>query len=182
MAFPSHRLLRAFTLALAAALALGGYGRLDPALGAASAPRTGRAASAVSGAPLPAGFIGLSLEYKSLAAYTGAEPASIDPVFMQLIRNLALGQAPVLRIGGDSTDEAWWPVAGVAKPPFVSFTLTSAWMQDAAALAHALDAQLILGINLAINPARSYYQPAPGPAKPSRSGRQSHRTRRFVRS
>jgi hypothetical protein len=106
------------------------------------------------GAPLPAGFVGLSLEYSSVPAYTGSDPAAIDPAFEQLIRNLAPGQAPVLRIGGDSTDQTWWPVARTAKPPVVSYTLTPAWTREAAALAHALDAQLILGINLAINSPR----------------------------
>ena len=79
-----------------------------------------------SGAPgrgLPNGFLGLSLEYPAIEAYAGTDPAHIDPVFEQLVRNLAPGQAPVLRIGGDSADSTWWPVPGATRPPGVTFTL-----------------------------------------------------------
>ncbi|MGO9900987.1 MAG: glycosyl hydrolase family 79 C-terminal domain-containing protein [Solirubrobacteraceae bacterium] len=102
-------------------------------------------------APLPAGFIGLSLEYSAVPAYAGIDPAALDLVFEQLIRNLTPGQRPVLGIGGDSTDQAWWPVPGVARPGIVDYTLTPGWIRTTAALARALGAKLILGINLAIN-------------------------------
>ena len=75
----------------------------------------------VSGAPtgtaIPSGFLGLSLEYPALRAYAGKDPHAINPVFEQLIRNLTPGQAPNLRIGGDTSDWTWWPVPGVRKPP-----------------------------------------------------------------
>jgi hypothetical protein len=104
-----------------------------------------------AGSPLPAGFLGLSFEYSALEAYTGAAPAALDPVFVQLLRNLAPmpGQPIVLRIGGNSTDSTWWPVRGQNPPGGVSYTLTSAWLAGARALATALGAQLILGVNLA---------------------------------
>jgi hypothetical protein len=101
------------------------------------------------GRAIPAGFLGLSLEYPALEAYAGADPLAINPVFEQLIRNLTPGQAPVLRIGGDSADWTWWALPGMARPPGVSFTLTQRWVQVARALAGAVDAKLILGINLA---------------------------------
>ena len=44
-------------------------------------------------------------------------------MFEQLIRNLAPGQAPDLRIGGDTTDWTWWPVPGVAKPGGIRYSL-----------------------------------------------------------
>src|SRR5438270_2887137 len=53
--------------------------------------------------PIPAGFLGLSLEYPAVLPYAGADPRAINPVFVQLIRNLTPGQAPSLRIGGDTT-------------------------------------------------------------------------------
>jgi hypothetical protein len=104
-----------------------------------------------SGAPLPAGFLGLSLEYSALEAYTGADPAALDPVFVQLLRNLAPspGQPIVLRIGGNSTDATWWPVRGQHPPAGVTYALTPAWVAEARALAGAVGAQLILGVNLA---------------------------------
>ena len=99
------------------------------------------------GAPLRAGFLGLSLEYSALEAYTGADPAALDPVFLQLLRNL--GQPLVLRIGGNSTDSTWWPVPGMSAPAGVTYALTPGWLDSARALATGLGAKLILGINLA---------------------------------
>jgi hypothetical protein len=65
------------------------------------------------GRPVPAGFVGLSLEYRSLLSYLGTDPSTINPVFVRLLRALTPGQAPVLRIGGDSTDL-------VAGPPYAA--------------------------------------------------------------
>ena len=69
------------------------------------------------GRPIPAGFLGLSLEYSRSSSTPAPIRQAIDPVFVQLIRNLNPGQAPVLRIGGDTTDWTWWPVPGLSKPP-----------------------------------------------------------------
>ncbi len=103
--------------------------------------------AAPAGRPLPAGFLGLSFEYSALQAYAGGDPASLDPVFVRLLRNLTT--APVLRIGGDSTDSTWWPVRRVARPSGITYALTPRWAATARALATTLDARLILGINLA---------------------------------
>lgn len=97
---------------------------------------------------LPRGFLGLSIEYPALEAYAGADPTSLDPVFEQLVRNLAPGQAPILRIGGNSADRTWWPVAGVNRPPGVTFDITHQWLAVTRALAQSLGAHLILGVNL----------------------------------
>src|SRR5690242_14076957 len=80
----------------------------DPAR-AAAAPSTdpvdpSALYASVDGGPTgparPAGFLGLSVEYSALEAYTGADPTAPDPVFVQLLRNLAPGpgQPVVLRI------------------------------------------------------------------------------------
>ena len=97
---------------------------------------------------VPRGFLGLSIEYPALEAYAGSDPSSLDPVFEQLVRNLAPGQAPVLRIGGNSADRTWWPVAGVSRPPGVTFDLSRQWLEVTRALAQTLGAHLILGVNL----------------------------------
>lgn len=97
--------------------------------------------------PLPAGFVGLSIEYPSAPGYFGTDPRHPDPVFVQLVRNLTPGQSPVLRFGGDTTDWSWWPTPGVTKPPGVRYTVGPRWVQSTAAAARALDARLILGIN-----------------------------------
>lgn len=130
-----------------------------PFVGAATQPVRGPGPSSVYatvdpvpvGRALPADFLGLSLEYSALEAYTGANAASLDPVFVQLLRNLvpAPHQPLVLRIGGNSTDATWWPVPGVSPPAGVRYALTPAWLAGARALARATGAQLILGVNLA---------------------------------
>jgi Glycosyl hydrolase family 79 C-terminal beta domain len=103
------------------------------------------------GPPMASNFLGLSFEYSALPAYAGADASSLNPVFVQLLRNLtpAPGQSLVLRVGGDSTDSTWWPVAGVHPPAGVTYALTPGWLATARALIHALGARAILGINLA---------------------------------
>jgi glycosyl hydrolase family 79 len=105
--------------------------------------------SAPSGAPLPTGFLGLSLEYNGLHAYTGNNPKAVNPVLIQLIRGLSPSQAPMLRIGGESTDSTWWPVRGLKRPTGINYTLTNSWLRTTQALASALGAKLIMGVNLA---------------------------------
>jgi hypothetical protein len=104
-----------------------------------------------TGPARPPGFLGLSLEYSALEAYTGADPAALDPVFVQLVRNLApgAGQPVPLRIGGNSTDATWWPVKGMPQPQGIRYGLTPTWLAAVRALAAALPAQLIMGVNLA---------------------------------
>jgi Glycosyl hydrolase family 79 C-terminal beta domain len=132
---------------LIVALALAGTGGGDPPSPGANATPVAVDPSA-PGPPIPAGFVGLSIEYPALEAYAGSDPSSLDPVFEQLVRNLAPGQAPVLRIGGNSADRTWWPVAGVGRPPGVSFDLTRQWLEVTRSLAQKLGAHMILGVNL----------------------------------
>jgi hypothetical protein len=100
------------------------------------------------GAPIPAGFVGLSVEYPALRWYTGDDPAAVNPVFEQLIRNLAPGQSPVVRLGGDSTDTTWVPAPGVRRPGGVKNSLTPRWLATASALVRDVHARLIMGIDL----------------------------------
>jgi hypothetical protein len=121
------------------------------ALGAAGGPRALRADATVRagamGRAVPSGFLGLSLEYSALEPYAGRDPSALDPVFAALVRNVA-GAQPRLRIGGDSTDWTWWPVAGTPRPPGVTYTLTPQWLAVLRRLTDTLDARLTLGINL----------------------------------
>ena len=98
--------------------------------------------------PIPPGFLGLSLEYFAIPALAGTDPQNVDPVFVQLIRNLAGDAPPELRIGGDTTDLTWWPIPGMRTPAGVNQTLTPDWIAIARALATATGARLTLGINL----------------------------------
>lgn len=98
--------------------------------------------------PIPAGFLGLSIEYFAIPAYAGTDASVINPVFVQLIRNLAGGSPPNLRIGGDTTDRTWWPLPNTPTPAGVNETLTPGWIATTKALATATGAKLTLGINL----------------------------------
>ena len=102
----------------------------------------------VVGPPVPTGFLGLSIEFRGVEEYAGTNPAALDPAFVQLVRDLSPGSQGVLRIGGDSTDWTWWPVAHLAQPGGVRYDLTERWMKVAQALAEELDDRLILGVNL----------------------------------
>jgi hypothetical protein len=95
------------------------------------------------------GFVGVSLEYSALHLYTGRDPAAINPVLIRLLRGLSLGQAPWIRIGGDSADRTWWPIRGTLPPAGVDYSLTPGWTQTTQALAAHLGAHLIMGLNLA---------------------------------
>jgi hypothetical protein len=139
---------------LAAALALSSaFGAAVGAAARASAAAPAKQAVVTVGAApvgraIPPGFVGLSIEFPGLSAYAGDDPAAPNPILLQLIRNLAPGQQPVLRIGGDSTDWTWWPIPGISKPRGIRFTLSQRWLAISRALTQALDARLILGINL----------------------------------
>ena len=77
-------------------------------------------ASFTTGAPgrvIPSGFVGLSTEMWAIPQLAGEDPDAPNLAFEQLVRNLAPGQRPVIRLGGDSTDWTWWPVPGIRKPP-----------------------------------------------------------------
>lgn len=99
--------------------------------------------------PMPPGFLGVSLEYNALHIYTGRDPKHVDPVLIQLLRNLAPGQTPVVRIGGNSADFSWFPIKGTLPPVGVRYALTNGWVRMTRAFAAALGARLIMGVNLA---------------------------------
>jgi hypothetical protein len=103
------------------------------------------------GAPIASGFLGFSFEFQGVRAYTGSDPDHINPVLVQLIRNLTPGQAPVIRIGGNSTDVSYVVGPGVKPLPYRGYELTPGWMATTGALARALGARMIMGLNLAAN-------------------------------
>jgi hypothetical protein len=98
---------------------------------------------------LPAGFLGFSVEYGALHAYLGRNPRALNPVFLQLLTGVAQGHDPVLRVGGNSTDNTWLPLPGLLPPLAVTYTLTNDWLATVRALAQQTDTRLILGVNLA---------------------------------
>ncbi len=122
-----------------------GRARADPLVSAS-------VGAAPSGRPQPDGFLGISVEYNWLHVYTGLNPRAVDPVLVALIRNLAPGsQTPILRIGGESTDASWWPIRHERVPAGVTYTLTPRWLETVRALARAVRARMIMGVNFAAN-------------------------------
>jgi hypothetical protein len=126
--------------------------------GAANKPAGGHGAvtrltvgRATSAPPVAPGFVGISTVFSEVQQAVGYDPSNINTVLVQLLKNLAPGQRPVIRIGGDSTDWTWWPVAHMAKPGGIRFTLTKSWMAVTKALAQAANARLILGVNFEAN-------------------------------
>jgi hypothetical protein len=105
--------------------------------------------SDTTGQAMGDGFVGVSLEYNALHQYTGRDPAAVNPVLVGLLRGLAPGQAPVLRIGGNSADQTWWPMRGTIPPEGIRYPLSPSWMRTTSALAEQLHAHLIMGVNLA---------------------------------
>src|ERR1700694_3840811 len=119
-----------------------------------------------AGRSIPPGFLGLSTELPGFTAYAGDNPAAPNPIMIQLIQNLTPGQRPVIRLGGDSTDWTWWPIPGMRQPLGIRYTLNRQWIAIARAVTQALNALLILGINLEADNARV----ASGEAKALLSG------------
>jgi len=138
-------------VALASGVLLMLAGAAGGGASAAQAVVTPVIGSAPTSTTIPSGFLGFSMEFWAVHQYTGSDPDAINPVLLQLIRNVTPGQTPVLRIGGDSTDQTWWPVPGVLPPRGVNYGLTRGWIRTTAALAKALGAKLIVGINLMLN-------------------------------
>jgi hypothetical protein len=101
--------------------------------------------------PVAPGFLGVSLEYSAVEPYAGTNPSAVDPVLVNLLAPLSPAGQAVLRIGGDSTDWAWWPAAKLRKPGGAKVTLDPRLASVTAALAGRLGARLILGIDLEAN-------------------------------
>ena len=91
----------------------------------------------------------MSLEYQALHVYTGRDPDHVDPVLIQLLRNLVPGQSPIVRIGGNSADYSWWPIRGVLPPGRIRYSLTKGWLRMTKSFAAKAGAKLIMGVNLA---------------------------------
>jgi hypothetical protein len=99
------------------------------------------------------GFVGFSFEYWAIPDYAGNDASELNPVFVQLVRNLSHGYPPELRIGGVTTDSTWWPIPGLTMPAGMVYNLNRRWLAVAHALAATLNARLLLGINLEANSA-----------------------------
>ena len=137
----------------AAAMAVGPAASIGQNSSPPAAPISLQVSGTAVGRPVAPGFVGLSIEFPAVRTYTGLNPNAINPVFVQLIRNLAPGEAPVVRIGGNSSDATWLPAAGVHPTPGIHNTITKRWLAIVRNLARETGARLILGLNLKLNSA-----------------------------
>lgn len=98
--------------------------------------------------PLAPGFLGFSFEYRAMHQYTGRDPTAINPTLLNLIRLLNPAGSPMIRIGGNSTDDTWWPMPGQIPPNGINYALSRGWLRTTQAFASDLGAKLTMGINL----------------------------------
>jgi hypothetical protein len=127
------RRARAGLLPVAAALA---------AIGVAAPPAGATLSFQVSRQPAPIRpignpFLGVATEFQAVPDWSAPTPQAVDPVLVQLLRNLTPSGTPLFRIGGLSTDRTWWPIPGMRKPIGLTYGLNSRWMADARSLAAA---------------------------------------------
>src|SRR5205085_12512494 len=118
---------------LATAVAIGAVFARSSASDAASRIRV-TVERAFVGRPIPAGFVGLSMEYPDLEGYVGTSDHALDPILVRLIRGLAPYGNPSLRFGGDTTDWTWSPIRGMARPNGIRYSLSRRWLAVAKAL------------------------------------------------
>jgi hypothetical protein len=122
--------------------------RSAPSSTASTSPIDLTVSGAYAGPPIRAGFVGATIEYGGLFQEVGIDPSQPDTPFEQVLKNLAPDGGLDLRIGGDSGNWTWWPIPGMALPPWARLTLTPTWMAVAQKLLEDLHAHLIIGINM----------------------------------
>lgn len=107
--------------------------------------------NAAAGPPIHAGFVGLTTEFWDMFKEAGTDPANPDVPYEQVLEALAPQGGLSFRIGGDTSDWTWWPLPGVAQPPWARWTLTPTWMAVAQKLLTDIHAHLIFGLNMEAN-------------------------------
>ena len=105
-------------------------------------------------APIPDDFLGVSMEWSLFPLVLANGPDALQPLSVGLMRQFANeGHVLVLRVGGNSEDEASWNPTGAPPPAGVSIAITPANLTTLAQLHSALGTRLILGLNLALDDA-----------------------------
>ncbi|NLH50328.1 MAG: hypothetical protein GX444_17240 [Myxococcales bacterium] len=106
------------------------------------------------GATVPNTFLGISVEWTHIVDYLGENSGEARAATVQLLRNFeAEGHRPVVRIGGNSQDRAWWNPDGLPRPPGVEVDLDPLPVSILAALNEAAGTSLVLGLNLVLGDA-----------------------------
>jgi hypothetical protein len=103
--------------------------------------------AAVAATSTAQGFLGIATELTTIPAVSGSA-ADPDSPLVNLLKNLSPGAPFLLRLGGNSGDDSWWPIPGI-KQPYL-YALTPRWGADVRALLNALGGKAILGVTLKV--------------------------------
>jgi Glycosyl hydrolase family 79 C-terminal beta domain len=124
--------------------AAGAAGRAAP-----SAPRPVAVRVTVTGAsaPIPRGFLGLSMEYTGVPSYS-----EMGPLFDRVVAMIRSqdGSPMQLRIGGKSADHFYWEVPTTGAPRGVS-ELGPPWMDALTSIVKRDNMDVMLDLNLAVH-------------------------------
>jgi Glycosyl hydrolase family 79 C-terminal beta domain len=113
---------------------------------------------------IPYAFSGFSIEYSDVKNFTGQRATGstfnqvlkspgFNPIFTQLLKNLATYKNgwPMVRVGGNSTDESWWNPTLRSRPLGITNDITNDTLDNLAASTPTNGSRLILGLNLGQN-------------------------------
>jgi hypothetical protein len=113
---------------------------------------------------IPYAFSGLSIEYPDLKNFTGQRAMGstfkqvlnspgFNPIFTQLLKNLATYKNgwPMVRVGGNSSDESWWNPTMLPRPLGIKHDITNDTLDNLAGSTPTNGSRLILGLNLGQN-------------------------------
>jgi hypothetical protein len=104
----------------------------------------------VAATPTAQGFLGIASEIGTISTLAG--PASDPDIpFVHLLRALSPGAPFLLRLGGTSGDDSWWPIPGMKKQPYLH-ALTPRWGAEVRALLTALGGKAVIGVTLKVDP------------------------------
>jgi hypothetical protein len=106
------------------------------------------------GVTVPDDFLGISVEWDNVPSYLGDGAGGARAATVTLLSAFAgEGHRPVVRIGGNSEDQAWWNPNGAAPPAGVHIDVDASYLSTLAALQSALGNQLVLGLDLGLDDA-----------------------------
>jgi hypothetical protein len=113
---------------------------------------------------IPYEFSGFSIEYPDLKQFTGQRSTGLtfnqvlnnpgfNPIFTQLLNNLGAYKNgwPMVRIGGNSTDESWWNPTYRSRPLGIKNDITNDTLDNLVGSTATTGSRLILGLNLGQN-------------------------------
>jgi Glycosyl hydrolase family 79 C-terminal beta domain len=105
------------------------------------------------GPAVPRSFLGYSVEVQQLMNFIGPPGLPVNPLTLALTRQLAApgGGAPLLRVGGGSTDLTYFQDGRTTAPRGMIHEITPLYLSDVARYLAASRSKLLFGINFGLN-------------------------------